>query len=480
MFTRKDGSPLHRDRKRGSKAFPKHKGPQRDVLPNGFKGLPEIAPKGLMRIGAQLDANLKEMQERGKEIRFQTIGVFLPLLPFRRYKGARGGRGGAKSHHFAQQTVKASIVRHTRQACLREVQNSIKDSVKQLIEDKIAKFDLAPLFHVTEQEIVGPNDSLMIFRGLRKQTAGNIKSLEGFTDAWYEEAQTLSQRSLDLATPTFRTNSQQSFSWNPYLPDDPVDKFFEDNYYIDGHEDFICVHATYEDNPFFPDELRRDMERDQKRDPERYDHIWNGGYLKNAEARVFKNWRVESFDTPARADFLHGADWGYSIDPTVLVRGFVGRWEFGKAIPDATGRTLFIDRECYKIGVELDHTPQLFDTLVPGFFGAAREWPIIADSSNPQAISYLKRHHYPNIKAAVKGPNSIKEGVTFLQSYDIVVHPRCSHTRDELTHFVYKTDPHTQLILPVLDDKKNHVIDSLRYMVEPLRRPRRHTIVGSY
>jgi len=449
--------------------------------------LPEVKPLGLMRVVSRSD-NQSDPETQGISLDIATPRIFVPLLGFRRYKGAKGGRGGAKSHFFAEQVVENCVTRHTRQACLREVQNSIKDSVKQLIEDKIAKHNVAHLFDITDQEIVcRSTDSLIIFRGLRKQTAASIKSLEGFTDAWYEEAQTLSQRSLDTALPTFRTNSQQSFSWNPYLPTDPVDAMFEQNYFQDGDPDFVCVETNYWDNPYFPEELYRDMLRDRKRDPEKYDHVWAGGYVKNAEARVFKNWTVEPFETPIRGiEFLQGADWGFSVDPTVLVRCWVGRWEGGKAIPDPKGRCLFIDHEVYQVGVELDHTPKLFDQLVRDVNGRllhpnfARDWPIIADSSNPQAISYLRRHGYPLIKAAVKGPNSIKEGVAFLQSYDIYVHPRCIHVRDELTHFSYKIDPHTQQVLPILSEKKNHVIDSLRYAVERLRRPTAKTIFSSY
>jgi len=441
-----------------------------------------------MRVAEPNEPLPEGIRDNGPVLRIDTLEVFEKLLPFRRYKGAKGGRGGAKSHFFAEQVVENCVTRHTRQACLREVQNSIKDSVKQLIEDKIAKLNVEDRFHITDNEIVCPStDSLIIFRGLRKQTASSIKSLEGFTDAWFEEAQTLSQRSLDIATPTFRTGSQLSFSWNTTLPTDPVDKFFEENYFEDGDPDFVCVETNYWDNPFFPEELARDMERDRRRDPEKYEHVWAGGYLKNSEARVFKNWTVESFETPHGAiDWLQGADWGYSIDPTVLVRMFVGRWENGKAIPDKKGRCLFIDHEAYRVGVELDHTPKLFDQLVRDGRGVvlqqniARDHPIIADSSNPQAISYLRRHGYPLIKPAVKGANSIKEGVAFLQSYDIIVHPRCIHVRDELTHFSYKIDPHTQLVLPQLSEKKNHVIDALRYAAEPIRRPTAHALFGTY
>jgi phage terminase large subunit len=448
--------------------------------------LPDIDTDELMRVSRS--HNQDDPSSQGIVLDIETPEAYLPLLPFRRYKGARGGRGGAKSHFFAEQIVENMATRHTRQACLREVQNSIRDSVKQLIEDKIAKLNVAHLFHVTDREIVCPStDSLCIFRGLRNHTVSSIKSLEGFTDAFIEEAQTISSRSLEVMIPTFRTGSQISFAWNPDQATDPVDELFEQNYFVDGDDDFVCVNVNYWDNPWFPEELRRDMVRDRRRDPEKYDHVWAGGYVQHSEARVFKNWQVESFETPIGAKLMQGADWGYSVDPSVLVRGFIGRWENRRAIPDENGKCLFIDHECYKVGVEIDHTPQLFDLLVKdnrvpvlSQMKVARTVPTIADSSNPQAISYLRRNGYPLMKAAVKGPNSIKEGVQFLQGYDIYVHPRCVHTRDELTHFSYEIDKHTKQVLPKLSEKKNHVIDSLRYMVEPIRRPTGHSLFGRY
>lgn len=417
------------------------------------------------------------MSSSSQVLRIATAEAFEPLFGNERYQGASGGRGSAKSRFFGGQLVEEAILGHVRSACVREVQNSIKDSVKQLLEDYIDLYQARHLFKITEREIVGPNDSLFIFRGLKNHTASSIKSLEGFNRAWFEEAQTLSQRSLDLAIPTFRSGSQLRFSWNPEEPTDPVDVLFSSN---KGDPDFVHVHVDYRDNPWFPDELRRDMERDRRRDIDKYNHVWLGQYQKNSEARVFKNWEVRHFDTPRDAMFLQGGDWGYSVDPTVLVRCFPGRWVNGKAAYDPEGKVLFISHERYKIGVEIDHTPKFFDGLDEDNTGTARDYPIIADSANPQAISYLRRHGYPLIRPAVKGPNSIKEGIKFLQDFDIIVHPRCTHVKDELQHFCYKVDPKTKLVTAVLMETKNHVIDSLRYAVEPVRRPSRKLLVGNY
>jgi len=410
-------------------------------------------------------------------LRIETAEAFADMFGPERYQGLSGGRGSAKSHFFGGQLVEEALLGHVRAACVREVQNSIKDSVKQLIEDYIDAYGARSLFKITEREIVGPHDSLFIFRGLKNHTAASIKSLEGFNRAWFEEAQTLSQRSLDLAIPTFRSGSQLRFSWNPDKPEDPVDQLFSVNR---GDPDFVHKHVTYLDNPWFPEELRRDMLRDKRRDIDKYNHVWKGKYQRNSEARVFKNWETHSFETPAEVMFLHGADWGYSVDPTVLIRCFTGKWVNGQPVYDPNGLILFIDQECYKIGVEIDDTPRFFDGLDKENTGAAKTWPIIADSANPQAISYLKRHGYPLIRPSVKGPGSIREGITFLQGYDIIVHPRCKHVVDELTHFCFKIDPKTLLVTNELMQTKNHVIDSLRYALEPVRRPKHKPMAGSY
>jgi phage terminase large subunit len=82
----------------------------------------------------------------------------------------------------------------------------------------------------------------------------------------------------------------------------------------------------------------------------------------------------------------------------------------------------------------------------------------------------MRKHGFPKIMAAVKGPKSVEEGIEWLKSFDIVVHPRCTHTIDELTLYRYKSDPLTGRVLPVLEDKSNHLIDALRYACEGVRR----------
>lgn len=220
--------------------------------------------------------------------RIQFPRVFAPLTQSARYKGAWGGRGSGKSHFFGGYLVLSSLRQQVRAVCLREVQNSIKDSVKQLIEDKIHQYGLASEFDITDAEIRGPNESLFVFRGLKDHNANSIKSLEGFNVAWAEEAQSVSQRSLDMLIPTIRAdNAELWFSWNPDQPTNAVDKLLR----VNPPADSIVVRANYSDNPFFPEALRADMERDKEDDPEKYAHVWLGEYQSQSSAQ-FISWET--------------------------------------------------------------------------------------------------------------------------------------------------------------------------------------------
>lgn len=208
-------------------------------------------------------------------LRVEVPRKLKPLLSPWRYKGAYGGRGGAKSHFYAEQIVIRCVAYPTRAVCIREVQNSIKDSVRQLLVDKIAKFGLNSAFEVLDSEIRGPNGSIIIFKGMQSYNADNIKSLEAYDIAWVEEAQTLSQHSLDMLRPTLRKEgSELWFSWNPRYKTDPVDIFFRKQ----KRDNAKAVEVNWRDNPWFPAVLRKEMEDDFREDEDKAEHIWNGAY----------------------------------------------------------------------------------------------------------------------------------------------------------------------------------------------------------
>lgn len=411
-------------------------------------------------------------------------GAFRYLDTAARHKGAHGGRGSAKSHTFATRLLlyarDAPKERPELIACFREVQNSIKDSVKALLDNKIDEMGLRRFFNSTDDQIVGLNKSRFIFKGMHGAAGVNsVRSTEGITKAWIEEAQSVSQPSIDALIPTVRRpGSELWWTWNPVNATDPVDMLLRGS---ETPPRSIVKEVNYIDNPWFPPELREEMEFDKRRDPDKYAHIWMGQYKTNSEARVFRNWRIEAFETPKKTIFYQGADWGFAQDPSVLVRCFID------------GKRLYIDYEAYKIGCEIDDLPKLFagrdgvpeDLRKTWGPGDENKWPgipnarqvmITADSARPETISFMSRHGF-RISPALKGKGSVEDGIEWLKNYDIIVHPRCRHTIDELSFYSWKVDPkkidpNTKQpeVTNILEDKQNHVIDALRYSIEGVRR----------
>lgn len=384
-------------------------------------------------------------------LKINTPRWSVPFLNPSRYKGAYGGRGSGKSHERAEALIERCLMQKTDAVCIREVQKSLSQSVKKLIENKIETLGLGHLFEVQREKIMTPYGGQIIFQGMQSHTADSIKSLEGYDVAWVEEAQTLSQHSLDLLRPTIRKpNSELWFTWNPRFETDPIELLLRGD---NPPPDAIVLEVNFSDNPWFPDVLKDEMLYDLGRDPDKYEHVWRGGYVNNSESRVFKNWKIEEFEALPDAVHRQGADWGFANDPTVLVRCHI------------VGRTLYIDYEAYKVGCEITDTPALFMEVQD-----SEKWPITADSARPETISYMRNNGFPKIYSAAKGPGSVEDGIEWLKSFDIIVHPRCKHTIDELTMYRYKVDKLTDKILPLLEDKNNHVIDSLRYACEGARR----------
>ena len=228
-------------------------------------------------------------------LEIETPRWALPLVDPKRYKGAKGGRAGGRSHFFAESAVEAMVIDpNLRFVCIREVQRALKHSAKALIEAKIRKLGVQDEFEILTREIrrVG-GSGVMVFEGMQDHTADTIKSLEGFGRAWVEEAHTISERSLRILLPTIRApGSEIWFSWNPDSPSDPVDKFFAGG---EGNEDFVCVHSNYVDNPFLPSEMWAEAERLKRDDPDLYEHVWLGGYFLGGSGRVYSSFSKKPF-----------------------------------------------------------------------------------------------------------------------------------------------------------------------------------------
>ena len=359
-----------------------------------------------------------------------------------RYKVLYGGRGGGKSTGIAIALLLQGYDRKLRILCTREIQRSIADSVHKLLSDQIDALGLSGFYAITRDSIRGANGTEFIFKGLHANSQ-EIKSTEGINICWVEEAMSVSDDSWKVLIPTIREEGSEIWvSFNPYSDNDPVYKRFITNHAPDSYVRKI----NYDENPYFPETLRKEMEWLKAHDYQEYLHVWEGEIKKQTDALVFKDhFEVREFETPPRARFYFGADWGFSADPSTLVRCWI------------SGRTIYIDYSVGAVGVDIDETPALFD-MVP----ESRRWPIYADCSRPETIHYMARQGF-RIKAAPKWQGSIEDGVEWLKAHDIVIHPRCKGVVEEFNKYRYKTDRLTGDILPIIVDADNHYIDGLRY-----------------
>lgn len=377
-----------------------------------------------------------------------------------RYKVVRGGRGKGASWSFARVLIYKSHVQKKLILCTREIQKSIGDSVHRLICDQIRLLGYSEFFHITQNSIKNKiSGSEFVFRGLNDLTVDSIKSFEGVDIIWVAEAHNLGDKSWRVLTPTIRSKGSEIWvDYNPDHEDAPTHRKFTK--FAPRHA--VIKHINFDKNPWFPAELEEERQEALDRianavtDDDReqaqldYNNVWLGEPRKINKASIFGAKCVyEIFDTPDDAVFYHGVDWGYANDPTVMIRCFES--------PD--GKDLYIDREAYGIGVELDDLPNLFDKIP-----TARKWKIYADSSRPETISHVKRKNF-DIYACDKWSGSVEDGIEFIKSYrKIIIHKGlCLNTQSEAKNYSWKVDKNTGQILPVPVDAMNHCWDAIRY-----------------
>ena len=383
-------------------------------------------------------------------INLKVANVYKPLWKnAKRRNYIYGGRGSGKSHDVAEYCLFRAYQSKIKVLCTRELQNSIADSVYSLLKNKIVDMKLDFFFTVYKDRIVGNNGSEFIFKGIHNNVS-EIKSMENISIAWLEESQSLSRESIDVIVPTIRApGSILIFTFNPYKDNDPI--------YVEmknATEDDLVIKANYSDNPWFPEELRLEMERDKKNDYQKYLWVWEGECLGLSDAQIFRGkYVVENFETPKNADFHFGADWGFANDPTTLVRSFI------------VGNDLYIDMCAGKVGCDLEDTPSLFNEVQ-----GSSIYPIYADSARPETISFMRSKHY-NVIAAEKWNGSVEDGIQYLRSFSCIhIHERCKAVAEEFDLYQYKVDRQTGEVLRIPVDKFNHYIDAIRYsLTVPMR-----------
>ena len=252
-----------------------------------------------------------------EEVAVEVPEPFIDLFYPHRYKAFHGGRGSAKSHSFAKALISQAynadkMHKPIRILCAREIQRSIKDSVKLLLDDQIKFLGLQSHFTSLQNEIRGEGGSTFLFAGLGQLTTDQIKSMEGIDRCWIEEAQTISQRSLEVLIPTIRhPGSELWFSWNPRNANDPVDKLFRGEV---TPQNAVIKKVNYDSNQFFPSELNEERKFDKEQKRDRYAHIWLGEYEPTAVGAI---WDRQTFHQNRRDEVPEMGRIVVSVDPAI-------------------------------------------------------------------------------------------------------------------------------------------------------------------
>src|SRR5690625_1560785 len=387
----------------------------------------------------------------------KLIPVLSPPLGTYRYRVLRGGRGSGKSFSVAKMSAVWGAAQPMRILCTREFQNSIKQSFYAEVANAI-KSDpwLESVYEVGRDFIRHKwNGTEYLFAGLR-HNIDSIKSMAQVNLVIVEEAETVPHASWRDLIPTIRAaDSEIIIIYNPKRRDSWVAQQFDGDA-LPPRTALATVNA--EDNPWFPEVLDEQRLHDREHlDPALYRHIWEGAYYEQSDAQVFAGrYRVAEFEAQKGWDGPYfGLDFGFSMDETAGVKAWIH------------DNTLYIEHELYEKRLELDDTADAMIKALPG----CEKHVVRADSARPESISYLKRNGIPRIEACKKGKGSVEDGVEFIKSFkQVVIHSRCRNTVNEFDLYSYKVDRLSGDVLCAIIDANNHVIDSLRYALEPLMR----------
>lgn len=364
-----------------------------------------------------------------------------------RYRCAYGGRGSGKTMSFARMAIVRAYSSRCRILCAREIMNSIRESVHAELCAAVEDMGLSDFFECGKTYIrCLSTGSEIFYAGLYR----NLDSLKGLGDVsvcWVDEAENLSEQSYLKLIPSIRAkDSEVWLTWNP----ERLDSATRRRFVVAPPESIAITEINWRDNPWFPDVLEQERVELQRRDHDAYLHVWEGQCITRSDAQVMAGrWEVKEFDTDALGKPMLGADWGFSQDPTAVIKCY------------AHNQALWVSHEAFGKGVDLIDLPAMFEQIPD-----IRQHRIYCDSARPETISHMRGQGFDCV-AADKWSGSVKDGISHMRgAYDkIYIHPRCSNLIAEFGQYSYKIDRHTELPTDQIIDAHNHGIDALRYAV---------------
>lgn len=395
--------------------------------------------------------------------------VYLPHLEdySYRYNVFYGGAGSGKSHFIAQCLVYKALKDKRKILVLRKINRTTFGSTFSLLLKTLSQFQIINMCRVnkTNYTIELPNGSIFMCAGL--DDPEKLKSIEGLTDAWLEEAteftpDDFSQVNLRIRDP--KAQNQQIFlSFNPVSKVNWCYKWFfsDDNSFDDFRKQAKIVQTTYLDNPHLP-QAYVDSLLLMKNTNEPYYNIYALGQFGSLDRLVYNNWQVMDFDPDnIKGPLMCGLDFGYTNDPTAFVASVFCEQE----------NRIYIFKEWGGPGFLNDQIAGQIKKM-----GFAKSL-IIADSAEEKSIDEIKKNGILRIKPSIKGPGSILQGIQKVQQYELIVHPTCVSIKEELENYSWTKDKQTNEYVNKPIDSWNHYLDALRYSVQCVdAKPRLRTL----
>ena len=378
--------------------------------------------------------------------------VYYPMLLdyTHRYEVYYGGAGSGKSVFIAQKLLVKAINSKRKVLIIRKYGTTLKDSVFQLVVDTLKKWKIYSYckINLTTYTITLPNESTILFKGL--DDSEKIKSIVDVTDVWCEEATELSldeYTQLDLRLRALADGLQIYCSFNPVSKVNWVfKKWFDKEAIYDPNETFI-LKTTYKDNRFLPEAYIKALEEKIYSNPHYY-KVYVLGEFATLEGLVFNNWKKEDFDHMKLAQTLEhrtGLDLGW-VDKSAII----------DTLYDRANKTIYIFNEFYKSGQLISDITRAVENM------GLKKSKIFVDAAEPRTIQTL-RNNGINAVASIKGQDSVKAGIMFLQDHLLVVHPRCINFIMELENFSYIKSKQTGEWTEETTHEYSHAIDACRY-----------------
>ena len=384
--------------------------------------------------------------------------AYLPLLDKydKRFEVYYGGAGSGKSV-FVTQKLLYKYLKYPNRKCLviRKVQATQKDSCFALFKSIVSQWHLYEQCKInkTDLTIELPNGSIFLFKGL--DDPERIQSIANIDDIWVEECTEIDIFDFDQLCLRLRSKkpyNQIFCSFNPVSKSNWVyQRWFKDDY---NHDNTIVLKTTYKDNKFLPQSYIDNLLEMGKNNPV-YFRIYALGEFATLDKLVYTNWEIKDFDyrqilkEKKYRKAIFGTDFGYTNDPTTLICSVI----------DNIDKIIWIYNEHFEKGMTNE---DIYNMYVDERVAGER---IVCDSSEPKSIDELKGYGCKKVVGAVKGRDSIVNGIQLIQQYRIYIHPSCKNIEEEFKNYTWIKDKSTNAYINKPIDKYNHGLDAFRYSV---------------